>query len=356
MHFERQGGPPDLPSELHQVVLGLPGGRSLDANKNIESKGGKFPDFACFNELMLIEMKHLESDQSERLNEVLDQLIDEKERPLFFGSREVGPMLESMSNATEISLAIAKKLGGSVEKILRTANTQFKEYRERHPRKNAVNLCVILNSKIREFTPEAVGYALYKKIKGKSGSLPNFSSIDAIIYVSEKHYQLLPDGRTAFAMLIFQSVGVMQSPWKLQFINRLVEAWTQRRTGVPSVGDGDVKAFRTVVDVPNTMKRSEFWNLEYLRNPYLKDLTLSRLRVTFNRILGNQGRSIFKGNWPRPSREEGMEWMRRLQHCIAEVNRRNTDVRDLHLSLLTEVEKYEAFDGLPPELVKLLIH
>ena len=354
MHFERLGGAPNLPTEFHQVILTLPGGRSLDQNRNEESKGGKFPDFACFNELVLIEMKHLESDQSERLNGVFEQLVDDKEKPLFFGSREAGPMIESMSNGNEIGLAIARKLGSSVEGILKTANSQFKNYRDRHLRKNSINLCVILNSKIMEFTPDVMGYALQKKIKSGSGDLTRFPFIDAIIYISEKHYQLLPDGRIAFSLLVFQNIGSLRAPWKLQFINRLVEAWSQRRTGGRSSGEADIKAFKTVFDVPKRMKRSELWNLEYLRNPYLSNLPLGRLRVLFNRAIGNQSRSFIKGDWPKPSREEMMEWMRRFQHHNAEINRRNIDVRDMHLSLLTESERIEAFGGLPEELVKIL--
>lgn len=69
IHIERNGGPPDLPTAFAHFVVHHLRGRSLDDNKDEEAKLGKLPDFACSRDLVLIEMKHLEADHNERINE-----------------------------------------------------------------------------------------------------------------------------------------------------------------------------------------------------------------------------------------------------------------------------------------------
>jgi hypothetical protein len=74
MHFERHGGPPDLQSAFKTLITSRLHGRLLDEVK--EAAQGEFPDFACFRDLVLVEMKHLETDQHARINEVIEAKID----------------------------------------------------------------------------------------------------------------------------------------------------------------------------------------------------------------------------------------------------------------------------------------
>jgi hypothetical protein len=81
MRFERNGGPPDLQAAFTNLIVSRLHGRILDDNHAIESADGKFPDFGCFRDLVLIEMKHLETDQQDRINEVINAKIDPAEKP-----------------------------------------------------------------------------------------------------------------------------------------------------------------------------------------------------------------------------------------------------------------------------------
>jgi len=65
--LERHGSPPDLQSAFRDFVVKHLRGRSRDDHKDAEAKLGKFPDFACFRDIVLIEMKHLQADQKDRL-------------------------------------------------------------------------------------------------------------------------------------------------------------------------------------------------------------------------------------------------------------------------------------------------
>ncbi len=54
MYVERHGGPPDLQAAFEHFVVRKLKGRLLDDRKNEEAKLGKFPDFACFRDLVRI--------------------------------------------------------------------------------------------------------------------------------------------------------------------------------------------------------------------------------------------------------------------------------------------------------------
>lgn len=269
MRFERHGGPPDLQAAFKSLVTGHLRGRALDDEHAKEAAEGQFPDFSCFRDLMLIEMKHLETDQRDRLNEVIETNIDPAEKPIFFGSRASKLVTDAVSNGLAIDAAIAGKLGRTIETLLRKAKRQFASYRARHPRKNSVNLCVILNSRLREYSPDVVIHAIHGKMKTSQTNAPRFPEIDAVIYISEKHYQMLPDGRAAFALVIYEGLGAIHHPWKMQFVDRVVEAWSLGRTGGPVAADCGAHAFEPVHDIPTSLKRYEVWQLEYQRNPYL---------------------------------------------------------------------------------------
>ena len=357
MRFERHGGPPDLQQLFKTFVLASLKGRALDDNHLKEASEGRFPDFSCFNDLLLIEMKHLETDQNDRINEVLDEKIVPEEKPLFYGSRDASLVTDKLSNSAEINAAVFSKLSRTIETILRKANKQFEGYRSRHPRKNTVNICTLLNAKLQEYTPEVVVKAVHSKMKSEQVGEPRFPHIDAVIYISEKHFKALPDGRIAHCIASYEGMGSINNPWKIQFIESIINAWSMFRTGDPlhsDNSDNDVYGFSTVKDIPRRMKKYEVWQLEYQRNPYLNVLTLEQLRVHFHRTMAVNSLAFVKGSWPKPTKENIENGLRQCQHVIEETNLRGVDMRDFHLSLLTPDEMKQVFSGLPLELVSIL--
>lgn len=354
MRFERRGGPPDLQSAFKALVLGHLAGRALDDNQAKEALAGQFPDFACFRDIVLIEMKHLETDQSDRLNDVLDAKIDPAEMPFFYGEREAHFITDAVKNGPAINEEIFGKLSLTIKRILRNANAQLASYRVRHPRKNSVNICVILNSRLQEFTPDVVIDAVHQRMKPGRPGKALYPEIDIVLYFSEKHFQILPNGQVAYPIASYIGVGAVYQPWKMQFADRIVDDWSHLRTGGPAKQDGDLNGFETVSDVPESMARSEFWQLEYRRNPYLSTMPVDRLRAHFHRTMAVNSLTLLKGSWPKPSRHEASESLRIFQHVLEETNRRGLDMRLFDPRHLSATEKAQIYIGLPDELVQIL--
>lgn len=354
MRVERRGGPPDMQAAFKYLIERCLNGRSLDENRNAEATAGRFPDFGCFRDIVLIEMKHLETDQHDRLNEVIDSRANPNEKPIFYATRDANLVVDKLSNADEINKTIGNKLYRTIENVLSSSNKQLSGYRTRNPRKNTVNICAILNSTLREFTPEVVVHAIHRKMKKTDSTEPRFPDIDAVIYFSEKHSVRLPDGRIAFAIVIFEGLGAINHPWKMMFVDRIVEAWSTLRTGDVSAEGVDPREFDVVHDIPDKMSRSDMWYLEYQRNPYLRDVSDEHLKLLFHRNMAISSINLVKGDWPKISQDALAENTRRFAHIIEETNRRGIDLRSFSPATLTPEQKANIYRGLPPELVTIL--
>ncbi|MDA9464760.1 hypothetical protein [Bradyrhizobium sp. CCBAU 53415] len=350
IHIERTGGPPDLPAAFAHFVVHHLHGRSLDDRKDEEAKLGKFPDFACYRDLVLIEMKHLETDQNERINETYKSRVPADEVPFYYGKRRLD--LNQFSNGREIASAIISKLARTLETHLGKANDQFEDYRKRTPRKNSVSICLLLNSQIDEFSPDVVIYAVQQKLRQPSPGDVRFPDIDAVLYISEKHAQKLPDGRIAFAIAQIVCAPAIEQRWKMGVIECVMQRWSEFRTGSAAVS-GRPDGFESVVDVPPQMPRHEAWKLAYRRNPYLRPLTDRQLMVHFQRCVGFNA-LLSNGSWTMPSMEEHLGYVRDFGDAIEEINHRGIDLRQFAPEGLTSQERAQAYAGLPQELIDRL--
>jgi hypothetical protein len=352
MRVERRGGPPDLQSAFEHFVVHYLKGRLLDDRKNEEAKLGKFPDFACFRDLVLIEMKHLESQQNERVDDTYKNKVLPDEEPIFYGARRVD--FDKLSNGEEIRSAILNKLSQTIETQLRKANRQFGDYRTRNPRKNSLSVCLLLNSQINEFSPDVVMHSVHRKMKPISDGI-RFPHIDAVIYISEKHFQKLADGRIAFAIVTVIGVPAVEQFWKMELVELLAQKWSAFRTGGAPVS-GSADQFEAVDDIPDSMSRSEAWKMAYRRNPYLRKKTDQQLKVHFHRCVALTSLAFVKGNWPKPNHDQTDGRMKLFSDAIDEINSRGLDMRQFDPTTLSDKERLEVYADLPEELVKILSH
>jgi hypothetical protein len=350
VRVERRGGPPDLQEAFRHFVLTHLRGRLLDDHQDEEAKLGKFPDFACFRDLVLIEMKHLESDQNERVNDTFQNKVIPEEAPVFYGKRRID--LDNLSNGDEIKSAILNKLTQTVETHLRKANKQFGDYRKRNPRKNSLSICLLLNSQLDEFSPDVVMHSVHRKMKPTDDGV-RFPHIDGVIYISEKHFQRLPDGRVAFGIVIVGGMPAIEQPWKMDLVQQVAHRWSEFRTGAGPVS-GRPEQFQSVDDIPDKMKRHEAWKLAYKRNPYLRTLTDQQLKLHFHRCIALNSLGLLKGDWPKPRQDEISNGIRRFDNAISEINSRGLDMRQFNPRALTDEDRRQVYADLPEELVRLL--
>jgi len=289
-------------------------------------------------------------DTNERVNDTYTNKVLPDEEPVFYGTRRVD--FDKLSNGEEIRSAILNKLTQTIETQLRKANRQFGEYRVRNPRKNSLSVCLLLNSQIDEFSPDVVVHSLHRKMKPTDDGV-RFPHIDAVIYISEKHFQQLPDGRIAFAIIAVIGVPAIEHRWKAELVDLVTQKWSEFRTGAGPVS-GRSDQFESVDDIPDTMRRHEARKLAYERNPYLRTKTHQQLKVYFQRCVALNSLAFIKGSWPKPNQEETGHRMRLFTDALNEINCRKLDMRQFDPRTLSREERLEVYAGLPEELVEML--
>ena len=215
-----------------------------------------------------------------------------------------------------------------------------------------MSICLILNSQIDEFSPDVVMHAVHRKIK-PTGSGLRFAHIDAVVYISEKHIQQLPDGRVAFAIVSVIGVPAIEQSWKMELVNLVARKWSEFRTGAAPVS-GRSDQFGSIDDIPEPMKRHEAWKLAYKRSPYLRTQTDQQLKLHFHRCVALNSLAFLKGDWPKPSQDETSGRLRQFGDAIDEINRRGLDMRQFNPQSLSHDERREIYAGLPDELVQML--
>ncbi len=140
--------------------------------------------------------------------------------------------------------------------------------------------------------------------------------------------------------------------WKTGVIERVMQHWAEFRTGSGAVS-GRADQFESIFDVSPRMTLNEAWKLAYQRNPYLRGLTNQQLKIHFHRCVGFSS-LLLKGNWPMPSQEQHLVYVRKFGDAIDEINHRGIDMRQFDPRSLTPQERAPAYAGLPEELIQLL--
>jgi hypothetical protein len=325
---ERSGPKPDLEALFTRFVREQLSGVVLDDQADQLSADGKFPDFACLRDLVLLEMKHLQESQHDKVQQTFKQTAKPEEVPLFFGQMTSDRVLPHLSNADQVTRAISNKVSRTIENLIRTANRQFRNWEANHSRSHRVRICMILNSDILEFSPSLVGWAISRALSLKSDRQQpyRFPYVDGVIYISEKHFTPLPDGRIAHAIGVFVLDTAQASDWKQATMTYITDRWSRWRTGTDPIAAPLGTEFDVVEDIPPRMKRYQAWELHYRRRPYLRHLPEEQLRALFYRLVLNLPSALAKGDPIKPSKE-AMENIERFSHVMEEVRHRGIDLR-----------------------------
>lgn len=180
--------------------------------------------------------------------------------------------------------------------------------------------------------------------------------IEAVIFISEKHFFMLPDGRPSFSIAVIENDLVDFPPWKSEVLSVVVERWSLYRTGSdPEVFSPFNIKFDNVEDVEDTMARSDFWRLSYRRKPYLRDFDLHAMTVLFMMVNIELMVAMLIGDWKKPSKEDTIKYMRLFTDLNEELNYRGLTVEEYsHLNLQPNERRKFIRPGIPQTIVDFI--
>jgi hypothetical protein len=281
MRIERSGAIPPLTPRVQDFLMQALSGIEVDS---VQSHRERRVDYVCLRGLLAIELKTLEEDGSERMENLVSELRQRDDWPIFLDAAPLEAHVKHMGEQEAINGKIVNRIGRAAVNHLDKAVDQLEAHAKRFPRQNMVRMLILVNEDHEIYAPQTIAQVLAGALHRASTDKPRYKHVDFIVYFTERHAQML-DGRIAFPILIIRGAGVDETEWKADVPQLLLERWAVWN-GLPVAGYSDSpKAFDPIDHLPDEAPRHERWRTDYRRNRYLESLTEEALRERFDEIM-----------------------------------------------------------------------
>lgn len=324
MRIERSGKVIKLTPRLECFFQEALGGIALDSIQHAESRKA---DYKCLNGILAIELKSLEEDASERIENLTNELREQFDWPIFYGSVPIQSFLKHVSNPEIVRRQFIDRIGRSIKNHMHKANKQLTAHETNFPRKNTVKMLVLVNEDHEVYDPELVAYIVQHHLcRHENGALLH-SNIDAVIYVSERHVTIMEE-RLAFPILCIEGPSISLASWKREVTELFLTRWARWNSIPFHESDLSKVEFSTIEHIPDEMQRYKKWELDYKRNPYMRDFTNKQLQERFDESLCVSSLMAVKSSPYKPDRNAVIWSMSSFSHVMLEMNWRGIPVTE----------------------------
>ncbi len=301
-----------------------------------EQELAKKADYFFENRKFIVELKSLQTDSSEKIENILAPHRERPEFPVFFGEIEVHKVLQYLPDKEEINKKISDALTDSVEGVVEEANRQIRETKRTFALPDAGGLLIILNDAVDVLSPDLVVYRVRRALNKKTASdETRFPHVAAVMLINSAHYTQMTPTLKGLPILIIPGAQ-LDSEKVANFASSLSPRWSAFE-GQPffSIAPEDIPKLNyqrfsdDVEDRPGSMiKRQDLWSLQYKQNPYLRPMDKESFLLYGAKVFERLSTSMIKGG-PRIPVEERHELMERFSHVMDEMGFRGIDMREM---------------------------
>ena len=322
MRIEREGSVAKLTPRLKRFFVEALGGESLDEMLHAEARRA---DFRCLRGLLAIELKTLEQDASQRIDNLTDELSQRPDWPVFYGSVPIESALKHVRDPEGVKHRFLERIGRAIKDHVSKADKQLAAHEAAFPRKNMLKVMVLANEDHAIYDPAMVAHLTRGFLLRREDGRLIYPHIDAVIFITERHATAL-DHQIAFPIVCVDGHSMTSAPWKTEVIEMFMTRWASWN-GVPLYhSDLQTHNFRAVDHVPEQMKRHELWQLEYKRTPYMAGFTAEQLGERLAEIVCASALRFIKDSPLKPS-DDALNWsMSSMSHVMLEMGWRGIPI------------------------------
>ncbi len=302
-------------------------GISLDSPGNSETRR---VDFSCLGGLLAVEIKSLEDDASERMNNLTEELRERDDWPVFLGSAPIKSFISNLEDSEKVERKVFDRLGRAIKNHIHKANKQLEAHAASALRKDIVRVVFLINEDHEIYDPKSVAFIVQKLLLREDKGSLLYPNIDAVMYKSERHVTAL-DQQMAFPIICIEGAPIESAEWKRDVLDLILRRWGVWNGRPLHHLNGFSNDFESVEHIPEKMKRYEKWELDYRRNPYMKEFTNEELRDRLDEITAISALKHVKGSPETPIDEAVMWSMSSMSHIMLEMGWRGTPITDFPL-------------------------
>lgn len=347
MRLERTGPVPKLTPRLERFFVEALGGKSLDALQHAEARRA---DFQCLRGLLAIELKSLEKDGSERINNLTNEMRKRPDWPLFLGAAPIDAIFEHLDQPDEARRKLTDRIGRAIKNHIYKANKQLGAHAQAFPRQNLMRIMVIANEDHEVYDPNLVSRIIQRHLLRYENDDLLHPHIDAVIFLSERHAAAVGEQLT-FAVMCIEAASVEIEAWKGCVIELFMQRWA-KWNGQPLLhAEPESIKFEAIDHIPEQMTRYENWELDYKRNRYMQHFTRDQLRDRFDEINCVSALRFIKASPVKPP-DPVVAWcMSSLSHIMLEMGWRAIPATEFPLEPLRLARAAQRL-GLPKDAMR----
>lgn len=320
VRIERRGEVKPLTPRFMRFMREALGGLSLD---DLQAPNQMRADFACLRGLLAVEVKSLEEDASTRLSNLTEELEEREDWPTFYGAWPLDSLIANLKDPNSVKRRVAERIGRAIVNHLKKANHQLAAHATAFPRSNLVRLVVLINEDHEVYDPAMAVYVIQKVLTRVDGKRPKFESIDAVMFLSERHASRIGND-IAFPIITVTGRPVEGALWKgevLDFIASKWSGWTGARhiSNDMESAASVMNSFTTIEHIPDQMRRHDKWRLEYRRNPYMRSWSYEQIRDHWDEVNIVGTLAFIKDAPVKPSNDEIARFFERFTHLLDEI-------------------------------------
>lgn len=348
MRIERTGKVAPITPRVVEFILEALSGVSLDEP---ESANDQRPDYLCLGGRLVIELKTLAEDGSDRMDNLTDELRQREDWPIFLGSAPMQSFIQNTTDPEGIQRRVIERVGRGIINHLKKANRQLEAFTKISNAKNLVRMLLLVNEDHEAYDPHMVSYILWHAVRQMKDGAPRYEHVDLIVYITERHAQVI-DGLITFPTVVVEGFPCAEQKWRGEFGELFVTRWAKWH-GQPLMSEADVSAFETIEHIPDRGRRQDMWKLEYRRNPYLRPLTESQLYDRFDEVTLINVMASLKDCPVKFEREQRLIGIRRFSDMMDEMAHRAIPIsRFRHTTDRTIAAAHRL--KLPPAVIRWL--
>lgn len=333
IYIERTGEIEPLTPRLEQYIVEALAGRSLD---EIHSHEARRIDYVCLDGKLAIEIKTLEGDPTDRLNNLTEEFRRRSDWPAFFGSAPMESFLKNTEDPEGLRKKVIDRVGRAIFTHLRKANKQLHAHSEDFPEPKSARMVLLVNEDHASYDPHTVGYILFNALRRKENGEYIFNYIDGVAFLTERHGQVI-DGRMAFPVMMVEGPSIGRDPWKSEVLQQFLRGWPAWND-VPLHIVDPKDANSSVIDpIAKSGTVQELWHIEYRRNPYLRSMSYERLHDRFDEISLQVMLETLKSSPLRLGHDALMMLMEMWSHMLLEINQRGIPITNFNPTAEREI-------------------
>jgi len=131
-----------------------PGAESIDKLPlTIAQRDAEKADYFLSNRKVICEVKSLQTDTEEKINHLLQPILDSEEAPVFYGEWKLDNVLKNITNGEEIKREIFDAVTSAIQALFRKANRQIRTTKQMFNLPLAGGALVVVNDLVHVLSP-----------------------------------------------------------------------------------------------------------------------------------------------------------------------------------------------------------